>query len=155
MENEPPDLIRKLAALANHPNTPPAEAAAARAKLKMLLERHNLTEEDISSERVFPWEIRWIPGHQKDLLISVMSMLLDSMTLPLGLRRDGKYWLARLTTTAADKIDIEACFSYYRKILEADRSRIQEEAKEKRATAKQLVKDAMTLTAGMKKDHAQ
>jgi hypothetical protein len=149
--HEPPDLIRKLAALANHPNTPPAEAAAARRKLDALLAKHGITEEDISSEREILWDIRRIPTHGKSLLLSVCAFILNRCSVPVRLHKNGPHWQASLRTTAADQIDITACFSYYLKILETDRQRIFDEAASLRREARKRLDRAAILSRSTSK----
>jgi hypothetical protein len=151
MEQEPPDLIRKLAALANHPATPPAEAAAARRKLKALLEKHNLTEEDISSERRIKWEIFYLDPWEKDLFLWVASMILDTFHVPVALRKRLKSYNAEILCGVTDKIDIEACFSYYRKILANDRNAMVHKRQTIRNEIKKLTAEAAVLAAAIKK----
>ncbi len=151
--NEPPELIRKLAALANHPNTPPAEAAAARRKLEKLLRDYDLTEEDLNSEARHLWCME-VEAHEKDLLTWVLSFILDSFDLTkwqVEIRKLRKSYDFRMRLTAADHVDVCACFEYYRKILRGDRRRIQEEAAELRREARELLKKAAVLSQGVKK----
>lgn len=151
MDNEPPELIRKLAALANHPNTPPEEAAAARRKLRTLLTKYGLTESDLASERKIEWVIPRVEPYEKELLSFVVSMILDTWMPPGKIRKTGKCYQFQVATAVADQIDIEACFSYYRKILRSDRLIIQQEAAVLRGAIKKAGEQIKTLSAAMKK----
>jgi hypothetical protein len=154
MQSEPPELIRKLAALANHPNTPPEEAAAARRKLEKMLRDYNLTEEDILSEARTTWLLGGVESHEKDLMLWVMSYVLDTMDLTrfkVEIQKRFKELNFSMFLTSADWVDVTACFYYYRKILRSDRQRIRDEAADLRSEARDKIKRATLLTQSMKK----
>ncbi len=149
MTEELPERLRKLKALADHPNTPPHEAAAARSKLLKALKKLNLTEEDVTGERVHRWGLPEIQTHEKTLFEHVVSMILDKVWVPVEWTKYSGGWAANVLTTILDKIDIEAAFGWYRKCLHKDRYNMKQAIKEQRAEIKTAEARVKILKKGM------
>ncbi len=146
-----PELVSKLKALAEHPATPPHEAEAARAKLRRLMERHNLTEEDLNGTATHVWTEKWIQSHERELLLWVASMILNTSSVPITFSKYMGKWNVSINSTFADKIDVLACFSYYRALLSDDRQRMKDEAAALRGEAKRLLKEVAVISSGVSK----
>lgn len=117
----PPDTLRKLHALATHPTTPPHEAEQAWKALRRLLEKHGLTEGDLSANAKIlqSWLVK--SGAHKDLAQYVLWEILDC-TPGLRVFRTsirGRYRL-EINLTHVDWLDFRACFSWYVFMLDDD-----------------------------------
>lgn len=147
MNDDPsmPERLRKLKALADHPETPPAEAEAARAKLRKLCSQAGIHEDQLSDEARIPWTAT-VPASLKLLWISCAAFILDDCQTGIRLAKGRKGTLTlHIATTVMDRADIERCFSYYHSLWQRGQSRISDQMAEKRAAIKAAQIDLKVL----------
>lgn len=137
----PPDTIRKLKALIDHPNTSEAERHQARRLFEKLLRKHGYTEAEISSDHI-AW-LQWTAKNQAhlDLILRVIWEVTGSMyhasPHETRLRKTDKrgQWSLSIPFTIADACDFRACMGWYEEMLEDELSRGRRNLKDVRKEA--------------------
>ena len=152
-DKAPPDRLKALKALAEHPNTPPHEAAVAREKLRRLMAQCGISEAEISDDAEVSWTGPICTAGEKALWEAVVSMILDTVSLPMRWMRltgRGRSWMAEVKCRLIDKADIMAAYRWYRDYLVNDTQRLTDEVKRRKADIARLEGEIKTRRAAVK-----
>lgn len=107
------NLLRKIKRLAD--DGMDGEREAAQAKLELLLEKHNLTLDDIGDQTVSSHVFRYKNKMEKDLLMQCVVHISQTRQVSHAYVRNKKeVWFK---TTKAQAVDIESIYGHYRKEL--------------------------------------
>lgn len=151
MHEKIPERLRKLKALAEHPNTPVHEAMLAREMLRRQLAAHGVTESEIAADQSIEWTLNWIEPHERLLFAHVAGMILDTCSPAVRFTKTGKKWQATVSSPLLDKIDIAAAFGWYRAYLREGRASAATEVERKLREIKELNNSIKTLRSAMRR----
>lgn len=136
MNDQMPERIRKLKALADDERAPQGERAAARRKLEAALKAAGITEDQIDSEAEIQWCSWALDKTEEDLFLAVLYMITDKIKIKRT-RANRVKWHINCFTTSEQKVDVWACFNWYWSYLEADREKLKSQRAKLRAQIKQ------------------
>lgn len=133
------DLARKLRALMDDPAATEGERTAARDRLRALMAKHNLTEDQLLSEEqvsVMLWY-----DHKADhmILVNLAGTILE--TCKVRYHSDEKHRWFSVSCTPAQRADLLEAWEHYRPILHQARILAETERKRLRARLRTFDKD--------------
>ena len=101
--------LRKLSALRNSPHS--GERAAAQKRIDEVCAKYGISPDEIEAQEVawtsFSFKTTW----EKELILCCASMILNARALSYGIRNKK----ISLELSLSQKIDLDSCFSHYRK----------------------------------------
>lgn len=150
VSGEMPERIRKLKALADDERAPQGERDAARRKLRAALKAAGITEEQLDSEGLIPWEMGEMDAEERTLFLAVWHMILCANFDGLRMGKKGRVHRAICKTTAEQMADVLAAFHWYRDYLQKDRMRLKYQRREIRKRIKELAKECKVKLAAEK-----
>jgi hypothetical protein len=127
------DLLRKLQSLVDDPAASQGERDTARSKLRSLMERHQLTDADLLSDRLRPVTLNY--DHKDDLriVLQVVGEVLDAPEVKYTHMPNMR--CVSLNLPAADCADLMEAWSHYRAIVSTARQAAQKRQRTLRAEA--------------------
>lgn len=149
----PPDTIKKLYALAMHPNTPQHERAQAWRMLRKLMEKYNLNEADLDDTAVFPRDVIAINKNWQFMIYRLTQEIKDTFELDeIGIKYKHHpkrgHCILVLPFTSVEWADFRAAMDWYGLMLEEDiatarqqLSQLKKEYKAKLELAKATVRE--------------
>lgn len=154
-------LLRKIAALASDPRAPGSERRAAADKLRLLMERHGLTEADLLDAHE-TWHVMTPAiSHQWELKLAVQLIGMVQNRPKISVRKRGR--LVEVLSTQAQFADILDAWQHYLPLFRTnwkrqvadERRRLQKRIRELPATGARAFYDAFHLYRQPDEDEEQ
>lgn len=149
--DSPPETIKKLHALATHPNTCEHERAQAWKMLRKLMEKYSISEEELDDTALIERDVVAINKHWLRMIYRIAQEIKDTYEIP-GLKlkshfkRGHSIWV--IPFTIVEWADFRAALSWYRVMLDEDiatarraLSSLKKEYKDKLDLAKATVRE--------------